>query len=146
MVNLLLGATPPVLYCIAIQQEVADRILARPRTKDYGPLSILFQALCDVESVAALPPPAFWPEPQVASAMLRISPSAQPVYRGGEPARFMERLRAGFAFRRKKLRITLGKALNREVVGRLEQQVDLNRRAEELSVAEWVALEVLMRD
>ena len=144
LVNLLLCDTPPVLYSFTVQKEVADRFMASPRTKDYGPLSILFQALCDIRHLAAVPPSGFWPQPQVASTMLRIAPSARPLYEGGAPARFMERARAGFASRRKTLRFNLRKQLGPELTTELEQHLDLDRRAEELSVAEWVSLDALV--
>lgn len=145
LINLLLGEIPPALYCFTVQREVADRILARPHTKAYGPVSILFQALCDVACVAAVPASAFWPRPQVASTMLKVTPSPRPRY-GGDPARLMSHLRAGFALRRKTLRTALSKAFGPQVSARLEQHVDLNRRAEELSVDEWIALDALIRE
>jgi 16S rRNA (adenine1518-N6/adenine1519-N6)-dimethyltransferase len=146
LVNLLLGDPPPVRYCFTVQKEVADRFLAQPRTKDYGPLSILFQALCEIQPVAAVPPSAFWPEPQVASTMLCIAPAERPTYTGGEPARFMERVRAGFASRRKTLRFNLRKYLGAGLTARLDDDMDLDRRAEELCVAEWVALDAWVRE
>ncbi len=141
LVNLLLSDTPPVLYCFTVQKEVADRFLASPRTKDYGPLSILFQALCEVRPLAVVPPSAFWPAPQVASTMLRITPAVKPRYDGTSPRRFMELVRAGFAARRKTLRFNLRRYLGAEATAELERHNDLHRRAEELSVAEWVALD-----
>ena len=146
LVNLLLRDSPPVLYCFTVQKEVADRLAASPRTKDYGPLSILFQALCDIRHVAAVPPSGFWPEPQVASTMLRITPSARPLYEGESPARFMRRVRGGFASRRKTLRSNLRRHVGPEVTAELEQHLDLDRRAEELCVAEWVSLDALVAE
>jgi len=144
LVNLLLCDTPPVLCCFTVQKEVADRFAASPRTKNYGPLSVLFQALCEIQAFAILPPSAFWPEPKVASTMLRITPATEPVYAGGSPARLMRLVRGGFASRRKTLRFNLRKHLGREATAELDRHVDLARRAEELCVAEWVALEVLV--
>ena len=141
LVNLLVGTVRPVCYCFTVQKEVADRFVADPRTKDYGPLSILFQALCDIDEVAAVPASAFWPRPLVVSSMLRLRPVARPAYAGASPARFMEFVRAGFAFRRKTLRANLGRQLGAEEAAQLDRDFDLGRRAEELSVAEWVALD-----
>jgi 16S rRNA (adenine1518-N6/adenine1519-N6)-dimethyltransferase len=59
---------------VTIQKEVADRILARPGTKEYGPLSIIVQALADVRKIGTLSPSCFWPAPQVTSAMVAIVP------------------------------------------------------------------------
>lgn len=141
LVNLLLGDTPPACYCFTVQKEAADRLAASPRTKDYGPLSIVFQALCDIRTIAAVPPSAFWPEPQVTSAMLRMAPSAKPIYTGVSPSNLMALVRAGFASRRKTLRFNLRKHLGSAVTTELGPHIDLDRRAEELSVTEWVSLE-----
>ncbi|MFH0981254.1 MAG: 16S rRNA (adenine(1518)-N(6)/adenine(1519)-N(6))-dimethyltransferase RsmA [Planctomycetota bacterium] len=146
LVNLLLCDTPPVLYGFTVQKEVADRLAASPRTKDYGPLSILFQSRCAIQPLAVVPPTAFWPEPQVTSTMLRITAAEKPLYDGGAPGAFMEQVRAGFAYRRKTLRFNLRRHLGAEVTDALEPHFDFDRRAEELSVAEWVALDTRIRE
>src|SRR5690606_18592249 len=71
------GATPRCLgQWITVQREVADRFAASPGTKDYGPISVLAQALADVRRIAALSPASFWPAPKVTSAMVAIEPRA----------------------------------------------------------------------
>lgn len=68
---------------VTIQKELGDRLLAPAGTRDYGPLSIIAQATCEVERLAHLPPACFWPRPQVDSSMLvlrrRAEPMADPV-------------------------------------------------------------------
>jgi 16S rRNA (adenine1518-N6/adenine1519-N6)-dimethyltransferase len=59
---------------ITIQREVADRLVANPHTKAYGPLGIIVQALAHVERIGVVPASCFWPRPQVVSAMVRITP------------------------------------------------------------------------
>lgn len=61
---------------ITIQKEVADRLVAKPSTKAYGPLTIIVQAFARVERIATVPATCFWPRPEVTSAMLAITPRA----------------------------------------------------------------------
>lgn len=70
--NLLALDWPPQLMTVTIQKELAERITARPSTKDYGALSIWVQTQCDVEVVRVMPPEVFWPRPKVSSAILRV--------------------------------------------------------------------------
>jgi len=65
---------------VTIQKEVADRLLASPGGKEYGPLGIIIQAMAEVRRIGAVPPTCFWPQPKVTSAMISILPS--PLGRG----------------------------------------------------------------
>jgi 16S rRNA (adenine1518-N6/adenine1519-N6)-dimethyltransferase len=90
---------------VTIQREVADRLLAKPGTKDYGTLSIVAQAMAQIERIATLPPECFWPRPEVTSAMVAITPLAQPLTNNPEAlTRFAQEL---FSKRRKQLGSTL---------------------------------------
>ena len=104
---------------VTIQREVADRILADPSTKEYGPLTIIVGAFADVKRICTVKPSCFWPQPKVESAMVSILPS--PLGRGvrGEGssaldttqqrrdfARFVTQL---FTKRRKQLGTILGR-------------------------------------
>src|SRR5262249_12376009 len=73
--NLLTADPLPVSLTATIQQELAERIVARPGTKDYSALSIWVQALCATEIVRELNPQVFWPRPKVHSAILNILPA-----------------------------------------------------------------------
>ena len=57
---------------VTIQLEVAQRLLAKPGSKDYGPMSVLAQATCDCALIAKLPPGCFWPQPKVTSATVAL--------------------------------------------------------------------------
>ena len=57
---------------VTIQREVGDRLRAQPHSGEYGPLTIMVQAFCEVEQIAVLPPGCFWPPPDVTSAMVAI--------------------------------------------------------------------------
>src|SRR5437763_4600140 len=68
--NLLLLADRPFERMVAmVQWEIGERLAALPGTKDYGSLAVFVQSIADVELVRRLPPAAFWPRPQVASAI-----------------------------------------------------------------------------
>ena len=60
---------------VTIQKEVADRLLADPSTKEYGPLTIIVGALGDVKRICTVKPTCFWPQPKVQSTMVCILPS-----------------------------------------------------------------------
>ncbi len=82
--NLPYGAATPLLMtliidhpacermCVTVQSELVDRLTARPREKDYGPISVIASLSCDVTKIATAPPGCFWPSPEVTSAMVRL--------------------------------------------------------------------------
>jgi 16S rRNA (adenine1518-N6/adenine1519-N6)-dimethyltransferase len=70
--NLLACDLPPETMTITIQKELADRIVARPGTKDYGALSVWVQSQCEPQIVRIMPPTVFWPRPKVHSAIVHI--------------------------------------------------------------------------
>ena len=99
---LLEGPLPVELIVSTVQKEVCDRLAARPGTKDYGSLSVIVQAHARVEVVRVLGPKVFLPEPQVDSAIVRITPTDD-VLRGiSDYATFAEVARGLFLHRRKK--------------------------------------------
>lgn len=114
------------LGVVMVQREVADRLVAAPGTKTYGPLSVLVQAMCEVRRVAALPPSCFWPAPKVASAVIRIERRAEP--RTGDPHRLAALVQRLFQQRRKQI----GSILGREAA--LPAGVEARHRPEQLSV------------
>jgi 16S rRNA (adenine1518-N6/adenine1519-N6)-dimethyltransferase len=124
---------------LMFQKEVAERLAAVPRSKDYGRLSILTQWLCNVDLLFDVPKEAFTPPPKIISTIVRLSPRATPL----APADManLERITAAsFGQRRKMLRQSLKSASND--VGHLlaESGIEGTRRAEELSVAEFCEL------
>lgn len=70
--NLLSCPALPDTMTATIQKELADRIVARPSTKDYGALSVWIQAQCEAQIVRLMPPAVFWPRPKVTSAIIHI--------------------------------------------------------------------------
>jgi 16S rRNA (adenine1518-N6/adenine1519-N6)-dimethyltransferase len=89
---------------VTIQKELADRIVARPSTKDYSALSIWMQSQCEVQLVRVMPPTVFWPRPKVTSAIVHIV--IRPDWREQIPDLkfFHSCVRAMFFHRRKFLR------------------------------------------
>ena len=103
VVELLLAGVD--LLAFTVQKEVADRLRASPAAgKHYGPLSIIVQSLADVEVLRTIPPQAFWPQPKVDSALVRLrcrEPEESIRWRERDFARFVTAL---FSMRRKTLR------------------------------------------
>lgn len=118
-----------------LQKEVIDRMVAQPCTADYSRLSVMLQWRYAMEDVLFVPPESFDPPPRVDSAVVRMVPLAQPPV---VDAKLLEELvKVAFSQRRKLLRHSLGRWLEaRGFAG----SFDLQRRAEEVPVAEYVAL------
>lgn len=138
--NLLSESPLPVSMTVTIQKELADRITARPGTKDYGALSVWVQSQCETVVLRTMPPAAFWPRPKVHSAIVHIVPDAAK-RAGVRDLRFFHGfVRSIFLHRRKFLRAGLLGALGREankadVDGLLEQvAIPPQSRAEQLDV------------
>lgn len=118
-----------------LQKEVIDRMVADAGNSDYGRLSVMLQWRYAMENVLFVPPESFDPPPKVNSAVVRMVPRAQPA--DLNPQLLEELVRVAFSQRRKILRNTLGKWLEEKG---FSGEFDLQRRAEEVSVAEYEAL------
>ena len=118
-----------------LQKEVIDRMVAQPSTSDYSRLSVMLQWRYAMENVLFVPPESFDPPPRVDSAIVRMLPHAVPTVL--DIKLFSELVRVAFSQRRKLLRHSLGKWLEaRNFSGTFNVQ----RRAEEVPVAEYIAL------
>ena len=132
----LLGAAASVAdQHFMLQKEVVDRMAATPGNKDYGRLTVMLQWRYRIEPVLAVPPEAFEPPPRVNSSVVRMVPLPQP--RDLDEARLRTLVTVAFSQRRKLLRHTLGRWLEAEGI---TLPFDLQRRAEEVPVAEYLAL------
>lgn len=118
-----------------LQKEVVDRMAAQPATSDYGRLTVMLQWRYAMENVLLVPPESFNPPPKVNSAVVRMLPRAEPA---ALDRKVLETLvQVAFSQRRKILRNTLGRWLEEQS---FSGTFDLQRRAEEVSVAEYTAL------
>jgi 16S rRNA (adenine1518-N6/adenine1519-N6)-dimethyltransferase len=118
-----------------LQKEVIDRMVASPSTGDYGRLSVMLQWRYAMENVLFVPPQSFDPPPRVDSAVVRMVPHAAPVALNVKL--LSELVQVAFSQRRKLLRHTLGQWLAARA---FPGAFDVQRRAEEVPVAEYLAL------
>jgi 16S rRNA (adenine1518-N6/adenine1519-N6)-dimethyltransferase len=138
--HLLAVASRVVDQTFMLQKEVVERMAARPGNKDYGRLSVMLQWRYDIESLLDVPPEAFEPPPRVDSAVVRMQPL--PGTQAVDSVLLGELVTVAFSQRRKLLRHTLGRWL--EARG-CDAPFDLQRRAEEVPVAEYLALAAACR-
>ncbi len=121
-----------------LQKEVVDRMVAPPDSADYGRLSVMLQYRFAMTRLFIVPPGAFTPPPKVDSAIVRMSPLAADRLQARDETRFAAIVTAGFGQRRKTLGNTLKPFMNADQISNCG--IDPKRRAETLSVAEFVAL------
>ena len=130
-------------FTLMFQKEVAARLAAAPRTKDYGRLSVIAQWLCRVEKKIELPPSAFTPPPKVTSTVVHLTP-----YQNRNDAfsfKTMEKLTgAAFGQRRKMLRQSL-KGLNVDHARLIaEAEIPETARAEEIDIAGFIRMATVL--
>ena len=118
-----------------LQREVVERMVARPSTAAYGRLSVMLQWRYAMENILHVPPESFDPPPRVDSAVVRMVPRHAPAV--VEVRLLSEIVQVAFGQRRKLLRHTLGRWLTDHAFG---GSFDVQRRAEEVPVEEFVAL------
>ena len=122
---------------LMFQREVAERIVAAPNSEHYGRLSVAAQWRSSARMAMVVHRSAFVPPPKVTSAVVHIEPAAMPE---GVDAKMLERLTAAaFGQRRKMLRQSL-KGLPGALDALQELGIDSQRRAETLSVDDFVAI------
>ena len=124
---------------LMFQKEVVDRLVATPRNKDYGRLSVLAQHVCEVRRLFDIPPSAFVPPPKVVSSVARLTP--RPAADRLADLRPLERVTAAaFGQRRKMLRGSLAGLFGDPTAVLTDLGLSPTARAEELSVADFVRL------
>ena len=121
-----------------VQFEVAKRITAQKRTKDYGILSVLLNFFAETELCFKISPNVFFPVPKVYSAMIHLRFNKK-TDNDIEDRMFINVVKAAFGNRRKTLKNSLGNSIFKEI--KIDNsEFDLTRRAEELSIAEFIEL------
>jgi len=123
-----------------LQKEVVERMAAEPGTKTYGRLSVIVQYYCQVFELFDVPPSAFSPVPKVDSAIVRLVPRQKFDPRASNEALFHTLVRTAFQQRRKTLRNALKQLPGSTELDLQTVSIDLGRRPETLSVAEFVTL------
>ena len=142
----------PTRMVATIQRELAERITASPRSKDYSALSVWMQAQCRAEIVRIMPPSVFWPQPKVDSAILDIRPQKVLRDRIGDRKYFHELVRNIFLHRRKFLRSALISAvkgqLDKPAVDDILQELKLqaDARAEQLTPQQLIELAQVVKE
>jgi len=124
-----------------IQKEVAERITAKPGRREYGYLSVECQLFAEVEYLFSVPPGAFQPPPKVDSAVIRLTPRQKLAV--DDPDGFLAFASVCFRQKRKTLRNNLAAAYPPEAYA---TRPEIARRAEQLSVSEFVELFLHLKD
>jgi 16S rRNA (adenine1518-N6/adenine1519-N6)-dimethyltransferase len=136
------SANSPRLFVVMVQYEVAQRIVAAPG--DLSLLGVSVQFYGEPKIIAHVPARAFYPAPRVDSAILRIDLKDEVPLTPGERDSFFRLVQAGFSERRKQLHNSLAHGLHRKNVDvqpwLLAASIDPSRRAETLSIEDWLRL------
>lgn len=129
---------------IMVQKEVADRILAKPHSKDYGVLTVNTNYICDVSRVTNVPNTSFIPAPNVTSSVVCLEINLEKLDKINDEKVFNKLVKAAFSARRKKLINSLvnSKAFDiaKEEYDSILKDLELseNARAEELSIEQYI--------
>ncbi|HEY9887951.1 MAG TPA: 16S rRNA (adenine(1518)-N(6)/adenine(1519)-N(6))-dimethyltransferase RsmA [Candidatus Obscuribacterales bacterium] len=132
---------------LLVQQEIADRLCARPGSRAAGGLTVKVQYLATCEIICAVPPKAFQPPPKVSSAVVRLRP--RPLAPAAhDPEGLQQLLKLGFGSKRKMLRNNLAAVVERSPLLAVFEALNIpdNARAEDLSVTDWVSLSNKMQE
>lgn len=130
---------------LTIQKEVADRIVARPGNKTYSSLTVLVQVAFKPSVAFTISPGAFYPQPKVTSAVLRLDPLSEPSIPAEEEQGVLKLVRAVFTYRRKTLLNALatsgGWGRREEILPCLKQAgIDPSRRPESFGLDEFLQI------
>jgi 16S rRNA (adenine1518-N6/adenine1519-N6)-dimethyltransferase len=135
---------------LMLQKEVAERMVASPGRKEYGPLSIFIQMFSDVSIRFFIKPSAFFPPPKVESAVVRMSFKEKPVVKLEDEEWFKKVVKGCFGYRRKTLMNALkhsGLPLPQSVEPKLEKiRIDPQRRPETLTIQDLVHLAEALKE
>ncbi|NLY78566.1 MAG: 16S rRNA (adenine(1518)-N(6)/adenine(1519)-N(6))-dimethyltransferase RsmA [Lysinibacillus sp.] len=131
-------------FVVMMQKEVADRITAKPGTKNYGSLSIAVQYYADAEVVMTVPKTVFMPQPNVDSAVIRLTMRETPPVQVEDEDFLFVVTKASFAQRRKTILNNLqsgmpsGKEKKQQIIDALMKcGIDPSRRGETLTIEEF---------
>ncbi len=137
--------TPITSAVLMLQMEVATRLSASPRSKQYGILSLIVQSQCRVEFLRVIPASVFLPEPDVESALVRLTPRAPEELPDHDLEILRVLVRHGFSQRRKQVGKLLKEFFHDWPSAAAEIGAPVQARAEELSLERWIKLANLVR-
>jgi len=132
---------------LMFQKELAQRIMAQPGTKNYGRLTVMLRYCADIEAITTIHASVFFPAPKVDSEILEIIFKSELDHPAHDEAMLFKVIKAAFGNRRKTLRNALAASgLNIDACTALRALnmagIDPNRRAETLSVSEFILLQI----
>jgi len=127
-----------------LQQEVVERIVAKPHNKDYGRLSVMIQYYCETQQLFTVPPNAFNPPPKVNSAVVRLIPRDKAALQRTDITLFAEVVKLAFQQRRKTIRNSLKEKVSIDII--MAANIDPQARAENLSVEDFVRMTNLLKN
>lgn len=131
-------------FTLLLQKEVVDRIIAKPQTKDYGRLSILVQSLCDAKKCFDISPNNFIPAPKVMSSVVYIKPKEN--IKDINTKKLSKITLILFNQRRKIIKKSIENLIkNREIDEKVLDIIDLNKRAEELNINDFILMHELLK-
>ncbi len=135
---------------LTLQKEFAARILAKPGTKEYGAITVIFNLHTEVQKLFSIPPAFFKPKPKIFSTVILLKAREQPLFQIPDEAFFTKVVKASFSQRRKTLLNNLHSSLkiDKHELQELGNKIDINmtRRAETLTLAEFVTLSERLRE
>lgn len=146
LMKLVRDSLPVDSITVMIQKEVADRMAAKPNTKSYGSLTIALDYYTEAEVVMTVPKTVFMPQPNVESAILRLTLRKTPPVDVEDEEFFFHLVKASFAQRRKTLQNNLKGhfkgQFEKETINEVlkEANIEPNRRGESLSIEEFAHL------
>jgi 16S rRNA (adenine1518-N6/adenine1519-N6)-dimethyltransferase len=124
---------------LMIQREVANRLTAKKDTKEYGILAVMTQFNCDVKVLFSVPPTAFFPKPKIYSSIIKLDFSTKK-YDVRDYELLRDLVRSSFGKRRKTMKNSLKDFFEKYKINPAEINFDFSRRAENVSVEEYVKL------
>ncbi len=124
---------------VMIQKEMADRIVAKPGTKEYGALGVMIRTYVDVTTILKVGAGAFLPPPKIDSTVIKLVPLAAPRTAIADPDHYSKVVHVAFGQRRKTLRNALRAVWPEAAVDRALAQTTIDgiRRGETLDIAEF---------
>ena len=150
VMNLLESHLPVTALTLMVQKEVADRMVAKEGTKDYGALTVAVKYYTYPEIICKAEPHCFMPQPKVASTVIKLKVSDKPTVQVDDEKKFFAIVKSAFGQRRKTLINALSKSpyinLEKEKIENALKELGFENtiRGEKLSVEEFAMLSNLL--